>query len=108
LPHLSLIHGWPIALGATARPTKPASSSTVAGGEGNCRRTLFCNRAAWEGLQAGDDSADGRLARSAQAAAASWSQAGASASISEAALPIERDSSITTEAAELGLVNRGL
>ena len=27
-----LIHGWRIALGATARPTKPASSSTVTGG----------------------------------------------------------------------------
>src|SRR5262245_45130614 len=31
LPHLPLIPGCPIALGATARPTKPASS-TVAGG----------------------------------------------------------------------------
>jgi hypothetical protein len=27
LPHLSLIHGWPVALGATARPTKPAAAA---------------------------------------------------------------------------------
>jgi hypothetical protein len=44
LPCLSLIHGRPIALGAMARPTKPASSSTVAG---TVVEPLFCNRAAW-------------------------------------------------------------
>jgi hypothetical protein len=42
LPHLSLIHGGPIALGATARPTKPASSSTVAGAKLTRREHSFC------------------------------------------------------------------
>jgi hypothetical protein len=82
LSHLSLIHGWPIALGKSARPTKPASSSTVAGGRGTVVEPLFCNRAA----RVKDFKLElaprmvvrqGSLfcPRSAQAAAASWSQA---------------------------------
>jgi hypothetical protein len=82
LPHLSLIHGGPIALGATARPTKPASSSAVAGGRETVVEPLFGNRAArvkdstlelaprmvvWQGPLF--------CPRSARAAAASWSQA---------------------------------
>ena len=105
--HLSLIHGWPIALGATARPTKPASSSTVAGG-----RELSSNPSsggAGQGLQAGAGSADGRLAgghSSVRGRRGRPPQVGVrhrpGASISEAALlPVERDPSVTTEAAEL-------
>ena len=81
--HLSLIHCWPIALGATARPTKPASRSTVAGG-----RELSSN----------PSSVIGRRGRPPQVGV----RHRPGASISEAAwLPVERDPSVTTEAAEL-------
>ena len=107
--HLSLIHGWPIALGATARPTKPASSSTVAGG-----RELSSNPSSvigrrgsrtpsWSWLRGwssgrGHSSVRGRRGRPPQVGV----RHGPGASISEAAwLPIERDPSVTTEAAEL-------
>jgi hypothetical protein len=109
LPHLSLIHGWPIALGATARPTKPASSSTVAGGRGTVVERLFCNRAArvkdsklelaprmvvWQGPLF--------CPRSTRAAAASWSQARARRINLRGCVVADRaNPSVTTEAAEL-------
>ena len=60
LPHLSLIHGWPIALSATARPTKPANS-TVTGGRGTVVEPSSVIGRRGSGLQARAGSADGRL-----------------------------------------------
>jgi hypothetical protein len=105
----SLIHGWPIALGATARPTKPANSITVTRGRGTVVEPLFCNRAARVKdfkLEPAPRRSSGRGHSSVRGRRGGPPQAGVrhgpSASIFEAAwLPIERDPSVTTEAAEL-------